>query len=65
MRSELRLDIAGICVALGVEDVQLAEHIGLHYGPFLTDQVEPAASIEFEVREGAEFFPEPVPVVST
>jgi hypothetical protein len=58
--SELRLDVAGICVALHVQDLLLEDQVRQRYGPFLTDQAEPRATISVIVQEGAEFSPEPV-----
>ena len=61
---EVRIAVADVCVALRVDDVEVAERIRARYSEFLAPDTPADFVIDVAVREGAQFVPmEPGPWV--
>jgi len=61
---EVRISVAGVCVALRVDDVEVAERTLARYAGFLAPDAAPDFVIDVAVCEGAQFVPmEPGPWV--
>ncbi|MCS7220164.1 MAG: hypothetical protein RML36_03615 [Anaerolineae bacterium] len=54
---EIRISIADICVALCVDDANMAERIRARYAEFLAPNAPADLAIEVAVREGVQFVP--------
>jgi hypothetical protein len=62
--AEIRIDIAGICVALSMDDPDVASWIRTHYADFIYEDGSPEVRVEVQVQEGPDFIPrEPGPWV--
>ncbi len=55
--NEIRISIADICVALRVDDADMAERIQARYAEFLAPDAPADLAIDVAVREGVQFVP--------
>lgn len=54
---KLRISIADICIALRVDDADMAERIRARYAEFLAPDASPDFNVDVAVREGVQFVP--------